>query len=67
MSSKEKLGELLNELSEADNIIYDLRKNNNNENNNNKKKKKKESLGIFLVKKKNNNLNEKDNKLELIF
>ena len=52
MSSKEKLGELLNELSEADNIIYDLRKNNNNENNNNKVEKKKGKFRNIFGKKK---------------
>ena len=40
ISTKEKLGEVLNELSEAENIISDLRQNNNTGNNNNKVEKK---------------------------
>jgi hypothetical protein len=50
ISSKEKLGELLNELSEAENIISDLRQN-NTENSNNKVGKKGGKFRNFFKKK----------------
>jgi hypothetical protein len=51
ISTKEKLGEVLNELSEAENAIFDLRQNNNTGNNNNKVEKKGKLRNFFSKKK----------------
>ena len=52
ISSKEKIGELLNELAENENIINQLQGNNNLNNNNTNREKKAGKLKSFFSKKK---------------